>query len=158
MKLSKCLLFLIAIALPSIQSHAQNNLKIVLVALNVTDIKASINWYKNTLGFELKSHNEYSDYGLEIAFLQKQGLELELVQNEKARQRNNHFQNELQIGISKLTFNVTNVVELYHSIQQQKVTIYKPLTSSNRDPLKQYFIVKDNDGNLLQFIGNSKKL
>jgi len=49
-----------------------------LVALVVEDIDSSLNWYKEKLNFEIeKEVEEYSDYGLKIAFLKSSDFHLE---------------------------------------------------------------------------------
>ncbi len=55
------------------------NMKLDHIGLIVSDIKTSLDWYQNMLGFELKEH--FSGYGMDFYYLEKNGTVYEIREN-----------------------------------------------------------------------------
>ena len=140
-----------------------------LISLFVEDIDSSSNWYEEKLNFEVEREiEEYPDYGLKIAFLKSNGFYLELI--EKV---NSFKQSEITInadrylgGVLKIGFKTNNLEKLYK--QLKKINDVEFVTDigvlpENKIPIPwptKYFLIKDPDGNFIQFfdLGDSKQI
>jgi catechol 2,3-dioxygenase-like lactoylglutathione lyase family enzyme len=134
-----------------------------LVALSVANLDETISWYQENLGFKLRDRKDFPQASLRIAFLELQGFELELVEKRKsvslaAIQKaipEADDQAKMQ-GIVKLAFSVADARELAAQMKRRGVRFEMGLTPSNREPGVIFFIVRDNNGNWLQFFSRSQ--
>ncbi|MEJ2620787.1 MAG: VOC family protein [Candidatus Thiodiazotropha sp.] len=120
----------------------------------VSDLEAGIAWYRRVLGFELYQRHRYGSFGVEVAYLQREALEIELVEppEPKPCHRDDppggHF---AWRGISQLSFRVTDIDAAVQQLEEQAVAIvFGPLYSEEFN-LKACFI-RDCDDNLIEFI------
>ena len=75
--------FLLLLAIPSIV-QAQDDLKVVLVAISVRDIDSTASWYKKYLGFALTDKKDFPDYKVSVGMLQKGDVHIELVRHQES--------------------------------------------------------------------------
>jgi len=157
MKKQLLILLLVCISVYCHSEGKQPELQPALVGLYVKDIGESITWYKDTLGFELLSKDEYPDYGLKIAFLEREGFELELVENKSSVTRESLLGKGVNqtsiVGFMKLSFKVSDVNSFHKKIKSNNTKFFKKISVSNRNKLNKYFIVMDPDDNLIHFYG-----
>ncbi len=140
-----------------------------LVALFVEDIDRTLKWYHEKLGFQIeKEVEEYPDYGLKIAFLELNDFHFEIIE------KTNSFKpSEITLGkdsylggIFKIGFKTNDLENLYS--QLEKFNDVEFVTSIGELPENQlpinwpskYFLIKDPDGNFIQFFdsGTSKEI
>ena len=148
------LLLSTAAAVPAIEPR--------LVALSVADLDATISWYQDNLGFRLKERKDFPQASLRIAFMESNGFELEMVEDKKSvplaaiqkQLPSADDQAKLQ-GFVKLAFTVDDLTGLASRMKSNGVRFQMGLTKSSREPGVTFFIVRDNDGNWLQFFGRS---
>ena len=148
------LLLSTAAAVPAIEPR--------LVALSVADLDATISWYQDNLGFRLKERKDFPQASLRIAFMESNGFELEVVEDKKSvplaaiqkQLPSADDQAKLQ-GFVKLAFTVDDLTGLASRMKSNGVRFQMGLTKSSREPGVTFFIVRDNDGNWLQFFGRS---
>jgi catechol 2,3-dioxygenase-like lactoylglutathione lyase family enzyme len=127
-----------------------------LVALSVGDIKASERWYERNAGFALKWERPFPDLHLTIALLeQRGGFQLELVQLDGSATPATLVPgtNPARIrGFGKLAFRVSDVDGHAARLRANGVT-FQLEPRDDRDEGTRSFIVLDNEGNWIQFIG-----
>lgn len=96
------------------------------------------------------------DDGMRLAILSRGDFELELVETKAALNKADVLKKagaSAITGLAKLTFTIPGISSLYKKLESEKVNIVFKLSPSNRDPSLNHFIVTDNEGNWLQFIG-----
>ena len=133
-----------------------SDMKPFLTAIQVEDLDSSIYFYATFLGFQVKERKSYPDYNLEIAFIQNNGFELELVKNSRSLKKNAILleKNATDItGFAKLSFEISNIKNLYDQLQNKKIKIIVSLRESNRDDNYLTFILADPENNWIQFTG-----
>lgn len=126
----------------------------------VSNLDSSILWYMGKLGFEVDNQvQEFPDYGLKIGFLRLGDFYLELVENSgSVKKQGLPLAPDAQLnGMIKLGFLVDNIDTLFNGLKQlgdvDFVTSVGTLPPSELEipwP-KRFFIVNDQDGNMLQF-------
>jgi catechol 2,3-dioxygenase-like lactoylglutathione lyase family enzyme len=126
-----------------------------LVALQVVDLDASTRWYTDNLGFQAKERKTFPDHGLRLAMLVREDFALELVENAKTLRRSQLLAGKGTdiTGFAKITFSVPDVEPMFRRLERQGATFAARLRDSNTTPGDQFFIVLDNEGNWLQFVG-----
>jgi catechol 2,3-dioxygenase-like lactoylglutathione lyase family enzyme len=126
-----------------------------LVALQVEDLDASIRWYTSHLEFKPRQRRAFPEQGLELAILVLEDFELELVENVKTLRKSQLLAGKEQdiTGFAKITFSVPNVAQLYRRLEGKSASFAIRLRDSNTTSGQQFFVVLDNEGNWLQFVG-----
>ncbi len=143
------------------QNADQNaGFRIQLIAILVEDLQRSMDWYINNLGFEIESDKkEYPDYGLSIAMLRLGDLHLEMIQNWNAIPVSelNILKGSVMNGFGKIGF-VVNDIETIQArlVEMEDVEMVVGLSDLPKPGFDQrwpdkYFLIKDPDGNWIQF-------
>jgi catechol 2,3-dioxygenase-like lactoylglutathione lyase family enzyme len=137
-------------------SQTNQGMRPSLVAIQVDNLDNSIAWYKDYLGFSVLERKEFKEYGMSISILELHDFKLELVDNEKALNKNSVLKkNEANdmTGFAKITFTIDHVDSLYATLKSKGASFAITLRDSNINPREEFFIVLDCDNNWLQFIG-----
>ena len=127
-----------------------------LIAIQVENLDSSAKWYEDYLKFRVLERKEFKDHGLSLAILQLGDFKLELVDNDKAVNKNSILkQNDTDdiTGFAKVTFTINHVDSVYEKLKQKGAIFALTLRDSNVNPAERFFIVLDCDNNWLQFIG-----
>jgi catechol 2,3-dioxygenase-like lactoylglutathione lyase family enzyme len=147
----------------TVNESLSRSIKPSLVALSVPNVDEAINWYRNNLGFVVKEKKDFPQYSLRIAFLELNGFEIELVEDKKSvslaaiHKYLPEADDGTKIqGFVKLAFTVGDVAALASRLKSKGVRFQIDITKSNRKEGTEFFIVRDNNGNWLQFSGKSK--
>jgi catechol 2,3-dioxygenase-like lactoylglutathione lyase family enzyme len=134
-----------------------------LIAISVANVDETAKWYQDHLGFRLQEKKDYPQASLRIAFLELNGFEIELVEDKKSialaaiQKHLPEAKDGTNIqGFVKLAFTVEDVEGLAAKLKTKGVRLHMEVTKSNRKEGIKFFIVKDNNGNWLQFFGSSK--
>ncbi|TSA13419.1 MAG: hypothetical protein D4R73_00960 [Deltaproteobacteria bacterium] len=128
-----------------------NNLN---ACIAVAHLDASINWYREVLGFEVLQRQDFPEFAARVAFLESKGVEIELVESRdftpapRPDPPKNHV---LTQGISQLSFRVKNIEEIFARVKSRSIRVALDLV--NAAPLKfKAFFIRDLEGNLIEFI------
>jgi catechol 2,3-dioxygenase-like lactoylglutathione lyase family enzyme len=139
------------------------SIKPSLIAISVANVDETANWYQDNLGFVVKEKKNFPQHSLRIAFLELNGFEIELVEDKKSvslaaiQKHLPEADDETKIqGFVKLAFTVEDVEALAIRLKSKGVRFQMDLTKSNRKEGERSFIVRDNNGNWIQFFGKSK--
>jgi catechol 2,3-dioxygenase-like lactoylglutathione lyase family enzyme len=126
-----------------------------LVALQVGDLDASARWYTYYLEFQTRERKAFPGQGLELAILVREDFELELVENARTLRKSQLLadKNADITGFAKIRFTVLDVGQLFRRLEGKGASFAIRLRDSNTIPGEQFFIVLDNEGNWLQFVG-----
>jgi catechol 2,3-dioxygenase-like lactoylglutathione lyase family enzyme len=126
-----------------------------LVALQVGNLDASVRWYTTYLGFQQKEKRDFPDQKLKLAILNLQDFDIELVENAKTLRKAEALSGKATdiTGFAKVTFTVDNVAALFQLLTDKGADFAVKLRPSNIRPGEQSFVVLDNEGNWLQFVG-----
>jgi catechol 2,3-dioxygenase-like lactoylglutathione lyase family enzyme len=120
----------------------------------VSDLQTGIDWYQRVLGFQPVQRHCYGSYGVDVAYLRRQDMELELVQPPapKPAHRDDPPGGHLALrGISQLSLRVTDMDTAVQQLKEQGVMIiFGPLYAEEFN-LNACFI-RDCDDNLIEFI------
>ncbi len=125
-----------------------------LVAISVASVDASATWYQETLGLQLVEKKTFDEQGIKVALLKSDGFRLELVELKNSVNPAScaDTSNPAALrGFSKAAFQVDDLGEVVQRLGQHGVSILHDFRSA---PLAddRSVIVKDGDGNWLQFI------
>ena len=127
-----------------------------LIAAQVRNLDQSIAWYTSMLDFKLIDKKSFPDYGMKIGMLQRDGFQLELVENVKTRPKDEvlkKIEAEEITGFAKVAFHAGDIRGLYKKLQDKKADFKLTLRDSNLNGKEQFFVVTDPDGNWVQFVG-----
>lgn len=122
--------------------------------LAVSDIKASAQWYAQTLGFELHQEMDFPELSASVAFLRAGGAELELVASAgfvAQRRPPPPVEHVATQGLTQLSFRVKGLGELAERVRSRGVSIVFGPVEAPALQLRAFFI-RDNEGNLIEFI------
>jgi catechol 2,3-dioxygenase-like lactoylglutathione lyase family enzyme len=129
-----------------------------LVGIGVADAGASAKWYEDKLGFVTYRRMDLPERGLKIVFLRSGAFRLELVEKAGAvalKKLAPDVDEDQVLGLKKLAFAVGNVDAAAARLRTQGVRfVVEPFDDG---PMKlRSFIVADPDGNLLQFMQETR--
>lgn len=129
-----------------------------LVALTVRDLGTSVDWYRDNLSFAVVERNRYPDHGLEIAFLARDGVYLELIDFDAGLDAADLLPEgaERLHGFLKVGFRVADLDALQATMDEngaEFVVRISPLPKGPELPAdwpERYLLVKDPDGHFVQ--------
>jgi glyoxylase I family protein len=112
------------------------------IAISVSDLDKSLQFYKNILGFVEAKSFEREDLGARAVFITLDSIQIELWHfTEQTKNSDDLF--DLQIlGIKHLAFAVNNIEEKHKELKAQGIDISKPKTAATG----KYCFFKDPDG------------
>jgi len=120
------------------------------VAINVTDIQASINWYGDILGFSVSRRNFIPTSTSQNALIKNGDFYIELFQHEKivpgAENENTEPPGTEALGFRQMAFYVDDIQALTDFFKKKGVNI------TRRRPDGTVLFIRDNSGNVLEFI------
>ena len=130
-----------------------------LVALTVSDLEVSTDWYSNNLGFSLDSSMQFPDYGMDINMLKLGEFQLELIEFydsvslDKSLLPSAHSNVH---GFIKIGFYTDSLPVIERSFAKAEVEIIAgpaelPALTSGKPWPSRFLLVKDPDGNYVQF-------
>ncbi len=134
-----------------------------LIAITVSNLDNSIEWYKTHLQFETDTIMEFPDYDLRIGLLKLGDFFLELIDFE-----NSVSKCELSLpdgkteinGFFKMGFQTNDIEELYSELKDNKAKVVAPIDFlppiKGKNWPEKYFLIEDPDGNYIQFFSKEK--
>lgn len=124
-----------------------------LIAISVADLDASVDWYRRIFGFEVGETYEFPDEGMRLAFVERDGFELELIELAGAVPDDppEPYNPSTRRGFNKLAFWSDGIAALYERALAHGADVQSPLSPSRR--LGRFFILSDPDGNWIQVFG-----
>ena len=134
-----------------------------LIALCVSDLEKSIDWYTDKLDFSLTDEvRKFPDYGMKIAFLQRADFYLELIEMDAGIHPSKLLPSNdyLVGGVFKMGFTVRNIEGQFQRLQQlDNVDFVTQLSKLPETDISipwptQYFLIRDPDGNFIQFFNS----
>ena len=142
-------------------SHvSQKTFQPQLIGIWTSNLETSVDWYVSNLGFEIEEKiKEYPAFNLKVAFLKKENFHLELLEKKPSFHSSEIFADENHNlgGIAKIGFLVENIEEKYEELQATGQVDFVTEIGSLPEPgfelkwPKRYFLIRDPDGNYIQF-------
>ncbi len=135
------------------QKNELSQLQPSFMAIIVSEIETSVNWYQEMLGFEVENRLDLPDRGLWQANLKNQGMRLELIQTSSminSQELLSERGSKVKLtGFFKIGFTVKNFDDQLSFLESGKVKIHGGVVA---DPVtgKRMVIVLDPDGNRIQ--------
>jgi catechol 2,3-dioxygenase-like lactoylglutathione lyase family enzyme len=125
-----------------------------LLALSVRDLDASAGWYARVLGFAETERYDFPEDRMRLAFMEKEGFELELIELADAPPFSapDPGNPATRRGLVKFAFYSGEIDALYNAALDVGAHVQSPLRSSNRTG-GRFFILRDPDGNWVQVFG-----
>jgi methylmalonyl-CoA/ethylmalonyl-CoA epimerase len=147
------------------QASAQNkpvgfDIRINHVGISVANLKESVDWYVNMLGFEVVDAIDRNPEGpSNIARIQRNGFFIELFQMPDAAPLPEYRRNpsaDLRVhGIAHFAFEVDDAQAVMEELEAKGVNIvFRPRVDDNG---QRFFFVNDNSGNSFEFIEPRRK-
>jgi catechol 2,3-dioxygenase-like lactoylglutathione lyase family enzyme len=156
------ILILLGVAVSSITSCANTqtshnqgltSLSLNNVAVSVSDIDRSVEWYKRVLGFKLASRTTFPPVSAEVAFLSRPGFSLELLQvpnNIKISEVYASPPAHLRpLGYKAIVFDVDNLKAASEELKTMDVTIVWSQQVIDPSTGLTSTLIRDPDGNLI---------
>ena len=134
---------------------------IYLVAITVSDIQESSEFYSHSFDMKVETEMSFPDYqNLKIVILTNSKFKLELLSKDTSfpitkYEPNYNINKNPQIGFTKLAIFVNNFDSLYNRVNGKSIPILYDKMKSNLNPKHSYFIILDPDKNPIQIFGNS---
>ncbi|MEW8625589.1 MAG: VOC family protein [Candidatus Thiodiazotropha sp.] len=122
--------------------------------LAVADLDGGVDWYGRVLGFQPLQRHDYSEYGVRVVYLVREGTELELVEtpDPKPCRRGDPPADHVALhGVSQLSFRVADMDTTVGGLQDAGVAIVFGPVYAPEFNLKACFI-RDYEENLIEFI------
>ena len=130
------------------------------IALSVSNINRSIEWYQEVLGFKLISKTDFDAIQAKGAFMQGPGLRLEFLQTANAYRIEEMFAappaHLNPIGNKSLILHVDDLTQLSAYLHQRNVEILWEQLVINQEGMKNTMI-KDIDGNFISIFEKKEK-
>ncbi|GAA3740201.1 VOC family protein [Salinactinospora qingdaonensis] len=126
----------------------------ISVCLSVADLEASAAWYCHNLGFRLAQQRAFTDLAARVAYLEAQGLRLELLEQRDSQPgapRQDPPRHGSPRGLSQLTFYVADLDAALAHIRDRRVTVAMPPAFLPELGVSAFF-VRDPESNLIEFI------
>lgn len=123
------------------------------VCIAVRDLEASASWYGKTFGFAPILQREFPEYGARVAYLEANGVRIELVEDQTFTplERPDPPQHCGLQGVSQLSFWVDDIEAVREGTQSRGIDVAMDIASVPDLGIRAFFI-RDNDGNLIEFI------
>jgi hypothetical protein len=125
-------------------------------AISVADVAVMSSWYRDKLTMRVLTSGEAPNQIAKFAILEGNGMLIELIQHAKARDRKllapEAAEAHLIHGIFKAGMIVDDLDGLYAGLQQRGASIAYDIMPA-KDVAMRAFIVRDPEGNLVQFFG-----
>jgi methylmalonyl-CoA/ethylmalonyl-CoA epimerase len=133
-------------------------LKPLHVGISVADIKASMAWYEQMLGFRLVSDNYYEQLPARIAFMELGGFSIELFQVPGAAPLpDDRRVPNLDIrthGTKHVAYAVKDLSGLMETLKSKGVDVAMDIFSMEGDLVA---FIRDNTGNLIELIEHRRE-
>lgn len=128
-----------------------------LLAASVADLDTSVAWYRSVLGFEEVKRYDFPEDQMRLAFLARDGFELELIElaGTPSFDAPDPTNPATRRGMVKLAFTTDAIDALYGVAQEQGARVQSTLRQSNRTG-GRFFILLDPDGNWVQIYGSAE--
>lgn len=126
------------------------------VGISVGDLKESIAWYQQHLGFELESEYDLPEIKTKIAFVERGDFRIELFEHYETNILADHRKHPLtdmqQQGTLHICFQMENGLEdLFARFKEEGVDVVMgPMPSPPNDAIMGF--IRDNTGNLIEII------
>ena len=139
----------------SINCAAQNSFAYepYFSAVVVRNIGVSKSWYQSVFGLKVKTESHDIQGGYKVAILESENLLVELMELRGSLSRDTLVANKVagtQIrGHFKIGFKVDNIDACLKKLSQLQIEV--PHVWEDKVSRKRNFIIKDPDGNLIQF-------
>lgn len=154
MKTVKQITLLLLLVASSVFSQ---NIKPHTIAIVVSDIEVSEKWYADVLHMQRFKQMSFPEYdGLKIHFLKSDSFRVELMEKNTSFSINKYVEDyninkSPLIGFSKIAFSVEDIESELNRINNLNVNVFMGVTEDKQFHSK-FFIIKDPDGNSVQFI------
>jgi len=135
------------------QSEPPRGLRPYLVAISVANLDESVAWYEKALGLRTADRKSFPEQGLKVAFLESEGFRLELVELKGSVSPGSctDVTNPAALrGFGKYAFQVDDLAELANRFRAKGIGILRDFRSAP-EARGRSIIIKDNEGNWLQF-------
>lgn len=136
---------------------SQKTIKPHTIGIVVSDLKKATAWYKDVFDLKLYKELSFPKYdSLKINFLKGNHFQLELLEKKTSFSINKYvakysLNDKPLIGFSKIAFSITEISSFYKKLKQKNVAFILGITE-DKEFNSKYFIIKDLDNNVLQFI------
>ena len=131
-------------------------MKLYNIAMLVPNAEETVNWYQEILGFEVLKEVAYSDQGLKVKIIEKDGFQIEIIENkdsvapEKCVSKYDVKKPIIQ-GLIKMSLLVEDIEYLVATLKEKKVEFVMNLISQKELKVKCCLIL-DLNKNLIQFV------
>lgn len=147
----KKMLFIVLLTFATLVStNSQEKLAPLFMQVNVKNLDASKNWYKNNLGFNILSENEKSAILENNTFYILLNKITGYVSEKETKLPEGK---EFIDGYSKVGFVTNNIDQLFRKMRANRVQIFREISQSEFFD-GRYFIVSDPDGNFIHLFTN----
>jgi predicted lactoylglutathione lyase len=130
-------------------SNKTQDSKLGFFALNVANVDSSVVWYSKIFGLKENKNMNDEKAGYKVVILKNENFEVELVELTKNKGLKVKGSGEI-MGLFKVGFYLRNVDPLLNSLKDNGAAVFGRVYSDAQTN-KRNFLVKDIDGNLLQF-------
>ncbi len=133
---------------------AINNLSVCIVVSNLDE---TAKWYRDVLGFKVAKALDTPELSMRIAFLELNGIILELVEmgNFIPDKRPDPPEYLNKQGVSQLSFRVDNLEAVLQLVKSRNLELTWDIVTNEKLKMKA-FLMRDNEGNLIEFIEDFK--
>jgi uncharacterized glyoxalase superfamily protein PhnB len=127
------------------------------IGIIVKNVEQAARWYESNLEFKTYKKMEFPEYdSLKIYFLRQENFEIELVEKKtsfplKKVMPEYDINKEPLEGFCKIAFRIKDIKLVYEKMKKNGVKEIMPITY-DKELKVEFFIVEDNDGNMIQFI------
>ncbi|GAB5476124.1 MAG: hypothetical protein Mars2KO_42230 [Maribacter sp.] len=162
LKKSKRLLFILFITVSitvSGQQTNETNFKPLHLVISVANVKESADWYITNLDFEMSQSFNVPSKGLSASLLKKGDFEVMLMKSKDSQSlpvsRKNTFTDLNVEGVKRIAFEVENLDKFISGLTSKGVSVdVEPRLFEDKitNVNFRWAIIKDNNGNLIEFV------
>ncbi|MFA5116393.1 MAG: VOC family protein [Candidatus Omnitrophota bacterium] len=134
-------------------------MKLGHIALSISDLGATVEFYRRNFGFELAEEYTMRSSGLKICILKKGNIALEVFEFEDHQalpQYRKNLDSDLRtIGVKHCSFEVDNIQAAYDRLKKSAVEFAGDICTFEDG--RRYFFIRDPDGILIEIMEEEKK-
>ncbi|HET6518433.1 MAG TPA: VOC family protein [Geminicoccaceae bacterium] len=123
------------------------------ISIAVRSLDETAAWYREQLGFEVVQRRDFPEYSTRIVFLEVNGVRIELIEDKNWRpiDRPDPPRHTTVQGVSQIAFRVDDIDAVVQRVKGRPIRVAWDLITVDDLRMKEFFI-RDNEGNIIQFI------
>jgi methylmalonyl-CoA/ethylmalonyl-CoA epimerase len=129
------------------------DIKPYAITMSVPNLEATAAWYDEILGFKIEKTKDYPEFKTRLAFLQRGGFRVELIEDANAKPgivRADAPAHTATHGVAQFIFETTDLATVKARLTAKRIHIH--FEFENKELGAKFFFIRDPNQNLIAFL------